>query len=339
MGDDGAPRVLVVSARGARLRVHRGAIVVEVFDGGSRSRTTVPVADVDRVVIVTSQVSVTSAAVRRLARLGIDLLFLDARGNPVLTLNPPWISRTSETRLAQYRAATDPSTRLGVARSIIYGKIVNQARHLESIALEEDEAWLRGEAAALEEQAGLALRADSIERLRVVEAHAARRYWGALAALLPPDTGFPGRDPEHPDPMNTILNYLYALLYAWTHRYLVMYGLDPYVGFIHADRSGRPTLVYDYSELFRAPAVDRLAYRLLKSGWRPRTDPETGLMDAETRAELVKEYTRWVRERRVRDEATGRMDTLEGHMARHARLLARAVRTGSGYAPFRETVR
>ena len=337
--DDGAPRVLIVSARGARLRVHRGAIVVESVEGGSRSRMTVPVADVDRVVIVTSQVSVTSAAVRRLARLGIDLLFLDARGTPVLSLNPPWISRTSETRIAQYRAATDPSARLAIARSIVYGKIVNQARHLASIALERGEAWLREEAAALEEQAARALREDSVERLRVVEAHAARRYWGALAALLPPDVGFAGRDPEAGDPMNTILNYLYALLYAWTHRYLVMYGLDPYVGFIHADRSGRPTLVYDYSELFRAPAVDALAYRMLAGGWRPRIDPDTRLMDAETRAELVREYTRWVRERRVRDEATGRMDTLEGHMARHARLLARALRNGGGYAPFRTTVR
>ncbi|WP_052296915.1 CRISPR-associated endonuclease Cas1 [Pyrolobus fumarii] len=329
----------MVSARGARLRVHRGAIVVESVDGGGRSRSVVPIAEVDRIVIVTSQVSITSSAVRRLARLGIDILFLDARGNPVVTLTPPWVSRTSETRIAQYRAATDPSSRLAVAKSIVYGKMLNQAGFLRSLALERGEAWLRDEAERIEEYARRALGEDSVDRLRVLEAHAARRYWGALAALLPGDVGFQGRNHDSPDPMNTILNYLYALLYAWVHRYLVMYGLDPYVGFIHADRSGRPTLVYDFAELFRVSAVDRLAYKLLAGGWRPVRDPQTGLMDAETRSRLVAEYARWVRERVVRDGATGKSDTLERHMARHARLLAQAVRSGSMYAPFREAVR
>ncbi len=327
-----APRVLIVAERGARLRVHHRSIVVESREG----RYTVPVSEVDRIVLVTSQVSITTSAIRRLAKLGIDILVLGARGEPVTTITPPWFTATSETRVAQYRAATSPAERLAIAKSIVRAKMLSQAGFLETLAIRGGPRLLSGEAERIREYAAKTLTADSIEKLRVLEAHAARRYWGALRVVVPSDLGFEGRNPDAGDDLNTILNYLYALLYAWVKRYLVMYGLDPYLGFIHADRSGKPSLAFDAAELFRVSAVDRLAYHLVAvRGWRPTRDPDTNLLTPEARQTLIQEYASWLR-RTVTDASTGKKATLERHMALQARLLAQAVRRRSPYTPFTE---
>ena len=324
-------RVLIVAERGAKIHVHRGAVVVATSEG----RYTIPAADVDRIVLVTSTISITTAAIRRLAKMGIDILVLDALGNPVTTITPPWFTASSATRLAQYRAAADPATRLQVARSIIRAKILSQAALAEAA-----EQWMgaepRGTANRLKRLAAEASRAESIERLRVIEAAAARRYWRLYSSLLPEDLGFHGRDPDAGDDVNTALNYLYGLLYSWTTRALAAHGLDPYIGFIHVDRSGAETLTYDQAELFRVAAVDTLLLCMLRSGWRPQRDPDTRLLTPETRTHLVREYTRWVREKRVRDAATGRRETIERHMMLQARLLARTLRSHNpgSYTPF-----
>ncbi len=319
-----APRVLVVAERGAKIHVHRGAVVVESKSG----RLTIPVAEVDRIVLATSQVSITTAAIRRLARLGIDIVVLDARGTPIVSLSPPWINATSAVRIAQYRAATDERLRLDVARGIVAAKLESQAALLECLESSGVEG-AGAEAEAIRDYARDSLRAESLERLRVLEASGARRYWRTLAAALPGELGFRGRDPDAGDDVNMMLNYLYALLYALVHRYLVLYGLDPYVGFMHRDRSGAETLVYDVAELFRVAAVDSLVYHMLvHEGYRPARDAEIGLLSPETRAWLVKRFREWA-SRRIRDGSSGRLDTLEGHVARQARLLASSLKRGS----------
>ncbi len=318
-----APRVLVVAERGARVRVHRGTVIVESSSG----RYTIPVADVDRIVLATSQISITTAAIRRLARLGIDIVVLDARGTPIVTLSPPWINATSAVRVAQYRA-TSSKLRLEVARGIVAAKLESQAALLE--CLESMGVGSAGvEAEAVRGLARDAAKAESVERLRVLEAVGARRYWGVLASAMPGELGFRGRDPDAGDDINTVLNYLYALLYSLVHRYLVLYGLDPYVGFMHRDRSGAESLVYDVAEVFRVVSVDALVYySMVVEGFRPSRDPGTGLLSPEARVELISRFRGWV-SRRVRDASSGRMDTIEGHVARQARSLASSLRRGS----------
>jgi CRISPR-associated protein Cas1 len=53
------------------------------------------------------------------------------------------------------------------------------------------------------------------------------------------------------------LNYGYAILYARCERALVLVGLDPYAGFMHALKSGRQSLTFDFAEQFRQAAVDK----------------------------------------------------------------------------------
>ncbi len=326
----------IIAGHGVSLRVYRGALVVVDRDG---RRTVIPLEDVDRVVIATSGVCVTSSAVRALARSGVGIVFLDGRGSPIVSLEPPWINATAETRLALYRARLEQ--RLGYAKSFVEAKLSNQAGFLEALAAKlggmEAEA-LRGAAREVRRHLERARRAASTGDLREAEAGAARHYWKAYARLVPGKHGFPGRRPGARDPVNMALSYSYSLLYAEVFQALVVHGLDPYIGFMHELRSGSPSLVFDYSEMFRVSVVDSLVlYLLREQGWEPVVDGETGLLDRETRASLLEELAKWLRRRAV--DSTGRAEELGRHIRLYARRFAQAVKGLAEYHGFVEVFR
>jgi CRISPR-associated protein Cas1 len=63
--------------------------------------------------------------------------------------------------------------------------------------------------------------------------------------------------------MNALLSFVYTLLVHDIQGALESVGLDPAVGFLHEDRSGRPGLALDLMEEMRAWFADRLALSLV----------------------------------------------------------------------------
>ncbi|RLG86632.1 MAG: CRISPR-associated endonuclease Cas1 [Thermoprotei archaeon] len=329
-------RTLVVSGHGVRLRVSKGVLVVE-HSGG---REAVPLAELERIVIATGGVSVTSSFVRKALGYGIDIVFLDSRGVPIARLYPPWITRTVESRRAQYLAYADTQRRTAIAVAIAAAKLGNQASYLRYLARRTGEKGLGEEASRIGDYANQLYRVAgerdwgvARQRILSIEGNAARIYWGAYATLLPRDLGFPGRDRDSGDPVNTVLNYLYGILYAEAFKALARVGLDPYAGFLHSDRSGKPVLTFDFVEMFRVSAVDSLAMKLLRQGYRPVV--EQGLLNHPTRAFLVKEFYRWL-ERRARPWTWSRSIALGEALYTWASALAKSLRSGSEFQGFVE---
>jgi len=259
-------RELVLKGFGVRVQSRKGLLVVE----GEEGKLEVSPSELDQVVVVSSGISLTSGAVRLLMRHGVDLLFLDEKGEPVGRLYPPFVNRTVLTRRKQYEAYLS-ELRWLVVGAFVEAKIRNQANLLKYYAKSRELDELKTCAAEVEasiEKLPAAL--GDPQRVMSVEAEAARAYWSGFALLVPRHLGFEGRDPESPDPVNMCLNYCYRLLYSACWRALVLAGLDPYAGFLHADRSGKESLVYDYSEMFKPPAVDRMLLKLLSSGFEPQ---------------------------------------------------------------------
>ncbi len=176
-----------------------------------------------------------------------------------------------------------------MARCLVSAKILNQAHAIRLLSQyrEEREAWRRL-VERLRDKAGEAEAVEGGEdwrnRLRHVEAEAARVYWSGLSLLLRERVEFPGRDPGAGDVVNTSLNYLYAILYSKAYYRLLVSGLDPYGGIFHVDKSGRRSLVYDFTEPFKPLLDHRLAQALLQ-GRVPRV--EGGMLDDESRKMLV----------------------------------------------------
>lgn len=70
------------------------------------------------------------------------------------------------------------------------------------------------------------------------------------------------RDPT--DLLNSLLNYGYAILYARVWKNILAAKLNPSIGVLHAKQDGKPTLVFDVVELFRAQMVDRVVISLIQ---------------------------------------------------------------------------
>lgn len=110
---------------------------------------------------------------------------------------------------------------------------------------------------------------------RGIEGAAARAYFGVLGQRVRQEReAFApnGRTRRPPlDRMNCLLSFLYALLLADCTAALAGVGLDPYVGFLHGDRPGKPSLALDLMEEFRPLLADRLALTLVN---RKQVRPE-----------------------------------------------------------------
>jgi len=103
------------------------------------------------------------------------------------------------------------------------------------------------------------------EKLMGLEGKSARVYFHCLSKILPEKLNFLGRNRRpSKDPVNSALNFGYSLLANEIMIVIGTSGLDPYAGFLHSDRSGRPSLVFDLIEEFRQPIVDRLVIRLFQ---------------------------------------------------------------------------
>jgi CRISPR-associated protein Cas1 len=164
------------------------------------------------------------------------------------------------------------------------------------------------------------------------EGRGAQKYWEGIRLLLREDYDWPGRRTHGAyDPVNSALNYGYGVLYGQVERAIVLAGLDPYAGFLHVDRSGKPSLVLDLIEEFRAAAVDRAVLSLVNKGGALALD-EKGRLDASTRKMLASKV--WERlDAPTRYE--GKQQTLGNVLQAQARRLATFLRGDrAAYEPF-----
>jgi CRISP-associated protein Cas1 len=108
---------------------------------------------------------------------------------------------------------------------------------------------------------------QDIDSLFGIEGTAAREYFAAFPALSTDHQGSVGsftRSRRPPtDPINCLLSFLYGMLRVAVHGALEQVGLDPYIGFLHGIRPGKPALALDLMEEFRPLLADRLALTLL----------------------------------------------------------------------------
>ncbi len=263
---------LVVDDYGAFVGKHSGRLQVMRSGDGTPSERRVaeaPILHLESVLISGRGISLSADAIEACTKEGIPIHFVDWRGKPYAALYAAGLTGTVLTRRAQLEAYTDKRG-LALGKAFARGKIENQAgflRYTSKYRQETDPELYQ------ELRLCIAEVRDHLEDLRRLEAatveearhqilsaegRAAQVYWGALKQIVPEQYGWPGRKTRGAgDPINSAINYGYGILYSQIERALVLAGLDPYGGFIHADRPGKPSLVFDLIEEFRQVVVDR----------------------------------------------------------------------------------
>jgi CRISP-associated protein Cas1 len=164
-----------------------------------------------------------------------------------------------------------------------------------------------------------------------IEGVAGRLYWQAVAEIISGRTEFLGR--EHrgaADMVNAALNYGYGILYGNVWGAALNAGLEPFAGFLHVDRPGKPSLVLDLVEEFRQPVVDRAVLSAVNLGIAMRM--ENGQLDKSSRDLIAGR----VLDRLVSAERhDGKEYPIRSIIQMQARRLASFLRGGKPYETFR----
>lgn len=242
---------LYVTEQGARLEKEYRRLLVAKHDDVLLA---VPLGRLSEVVLV-GGVGATTPALLMLLDAGIPLSFVTRSGKLRGRLAPP-SPKNLPLRHAQYDRARDPDFCLAVARAIVDGKLRNSRALAYRIRRSRPEIaarWLERIERAVQSVA----QADDMDSLRGIEGAAAKAYFQVLREGLRPEMTFKKRTRRPPrDPANALLSFGYTLLTQNLITACEIVGLDPYDGFFHADKYGRPALALDLVEEFRGPIVD-----------------------------------------------------------------------------------
>ncbi|HUZ78132.1 MAG TPA: CRISPR-associated endonuclease Cas1 [Chloroflexota bacterium] len=268
-------RVLLINQRGAYIHRHAERLVVSVK---GEPDAEYPLLHLEHVMVLVSAASISAEIVRECCQRGIDLTFLTSWGEPYGRLVAPGLLGTAKTRREQLLAYMDGRGK-ELGREMLRGKLTNQANLLKYMAKyrkDRDPDVYDGVRDASYEIAQIAewlveAPGDTIDEARqplmVREAEAGRRYWAGLRLLLRPDVAWESREHRGAmDLVNSLLNYGYGILQSQVQQAIMLAGLDPFAGFVHADRPGKPSMVLDLMEEFRAPVVERAVMSALNLG-------------------------------------------------------------------------
>lgn len=231
-------------------------------------------------------IQVSTQAIQALCELEVPICYF-SQGGWFYGITTGLNSKNIFTRRAQFRLAEEEWFALSLARRLVVGKIRNQRTMLQRNHIEPDAESLLG----LKQMAEAAERAGSLKALLGIEGQAAHIYFGDFAGMIKAEEGtdyrgqgtegmnniskggratrggngdagyfqfdFKGRNRRPPrDPVNAMLSLAYSVLSKDLTIACYAVGLDPYLGFYHQPRFGRPALALDLMEPFRPLIAD-----------------------------------------------------------------------------------
>lgn len=324
----------------------------------------IPFRDIASLTIATRGVSLSSDVVAECVEAGVQINFLTSGGRPYAKITSPQLTGTVITRREQILAYLDHRGPL-LAKAFVEGKLKNQVNvlkyfaksrrtqnpslyeelntcisRLEKISTALNEVFDGGSQDPTGAPLALpALPAPSARELKIdevrgqlfsIEGRAAQEYWAGVGLLLEKKVDFEGREGRGAtDPVNSALNYGYGILYSQVWGAVMLAGLEPFAGYLHTDRPGKPSLVLDLTEEFRPCVVDRtILAHLLRGG---KIEVDEGRLEDKSRRELA----RWLLERLDNEEPfEGKKYRLRAIIQRQARQLATFLRGEGKYRPF-----
>ena len=260
---------LYVTSDGAWINKDGENIVVSV-DGNERGR--VPMHGIGAIVAF-GRVAISAPLMSAAAAVGITMTHMTEQGRFLARIEGP-VSGNVLLRRTQYRWADDLGHRRAIIKSIVAGKVLNQRAVLNRALRDHGATMSASDTMAVSDAAdrlsNIVRRLEKpldADQLRGAEGEAGLTYFGVFDHLVrgeKPLFAFSGRSRRPPlDAINALLSFVYVLLTSDVRGALESVGLDPAVGYLHADRPGRASLALDLMEEFRPFFADRLALSLI----------------------------------------------------------------------------
>lgn len=317
---------LHVQTPGAKVRKSGESLIVETAD----TKAEVPLIHVSELAVY-GPVSVTTPALYALMRADIPVSW-HSTGGWLLGHTIGSGPKHPMVRAAQFRSAENERASQRIAAGIVEAKIRNQRTILRR-NWKCDAASRDGVLDRLMQLVRKTPQTHNAKSLLGIEGEAAALYFGAFEGMITPEKlelpafGFATRNRRPPtDPVNAMLSFAYALIVRVFTECLTTAGLDPYQGFYHRPRPGRPSLSLDMMEPFRPILCDSTVLTVINNGEIDASDfihhGRSCAMKPMGRRKLIAAW-----ERRLAQETThplfGYRVTMRRLIAVQCRLLAR----------------
>jgi len=249
-------RPLYLNSQGAHVSKSGGLLRIRPRDGEKLDVRLNEICQLN----VFGNVQLTTQAIQALCAADIPICYF-SQGGWFYGITTGLNTKNIFLRRSQFRLAEQEWFSLALARRLVAGKIRNQRTMLRRNHSEPSPTVL----AQLKRMAELAECAPSFDELLGIEGHAARLYFQEFAGMIKPADptsaqfhfDFAGRNRRPPrDPINALLSLAYSLLVKDFTIACYAVGFDPYQGFYHQPRFGRPALALDLMEPFRPLIAD-----------------------------------------------------------------------------------
>ncbi|MCL6105805.1 MAG: CRISPR-associated endonuclease Cas1 [Actinobacteria bacterium] len=218
--------------------------------------------------VLFGSVQVSTQVIHELCRRNIPICYLSG-GGWFYGVTHGITHKNVEIRKRQFEAALDKEKCLSLAKYFVRAKIANCRTVLRRNHIKPPKDVLRD----LKSDMDQAMRCDSLESLLGTEGVAAQKYFCEFSGLLKsgsskrPEFDFRTRNRRPPrDPVNALLSFAYAILTREWAVVLQNVGLDPYMGFYHQTRYGKPALALDLMEEFRPLIADSVVITAINNG-------------------------------------------------------------------------
>lgn len=287
----------------------------------------VPLIKVDGIVVC-GRATVSPAVVTELLDRKIPLSFITGTGKYLGRLEPE-LTKNIFVRQAQWQAAGESAAALHIVRGFIRGKLKNYRTLLSRNQREYPELTLKSAITQISKAITSLDKTKTINSLRGLEGAGSAAYFKVFNQLIRAE-GFKFQVRHRPatDPVNSLLNFGYTLLRHDIQSAVNIVGFDPYLGYLHCQQYGRPSLALDVMEEFRPLIVDGSILKALNSRIIKPDDfiseplSEVVYLSPEGRREFLKLYEQ-KKQSKFKHPVLGRKCTYQEAFEIQARLLAK----------------
>ena len=259
--------ILYVDTIGAYLNISDGNIKITAPGGNVIGEVRI---EQLREIVLTGPVQLTTQVMQTCLRNSIPIHYLSL-GGMYLGVTSSFLHYHGLLREAQWKAHFDTAVSFELSKIVVISKMVNMRTMMMRYLREENNL---DDAVLFENVKGLIKKARSSEKidsLRGFEGMVAKIYFSEFCRYVKPEQRllflFTDRNRRPPrDPTNALLSFGYSLLAKDCTGTALRVGFDPYCGFYHTMKYGRPSLALDMMEFFRQPIVDSVVLSSINNG-------------------------------------------------------------------------
>ncbi|MDD4526523.1 MAG: CRISPR-associated endonuclease Cas1 [Candidatus Margulisbacteria bacterium] len=246
---------LTITTYGSYLHVKDGCFEVKVDE----TKAQFSVKKISSIHIAT-KASLSTDAIKLALDNNIDIVFLDDYKGAYARVWFPKIGSTVKIRRRQLEIS-DKKEGFDLSKEWMLIKIDNQVSFLRELGYKRPakELYFKDSIAYILELRKsidlLIFDENIIPSIMGYEGNISKKYFEVLSMIMPKGFEFNGRSRQPAlDKFNCMLNYSYSVIYSMVEKACIIAGLDPYIGFVHADNYNKKSLVFDIIELFRVYA-------------------------------------------------------------------------------------